>query len=71
MDSAEETPLIEVLKLGLEKYPDKLVQEISSQGSNDVILGKAPIQLMCKGIIIFSGWPQYGTNRRDSCDGNV
>ena len=37
MEPTEETPLIEVLKLGLEKYLDKL-QEISSQASKEFAL---------------------------------
>ena len=37
MEPTEETPLIEVLKLGLEKYLDSL-QQISSQASKEFAL---------------------------------
>ena len=70
MEPTEETSLIEMLKLGLEKLLYKL-QEISSQASNFAILGKAPIQLKCNIHVIFSGWFQHGTHRRDSLDRGV
>ena len=53
MEPTEETPLM--LKLGFEKYLDKL-QEISSQASKDVMLGKASLgaSLIIFLIFIFS-----------------
>ena len=43
MEPTEETPLIEVLKLGLEKYLDSL-QQISSQASKEFALENVSYQ---------------------------
>ena len=46
MEPTEETPLIEVLKLGLEKYLDSL-QQISSQASKEFALENVSYHIFC------------------------